>query len=199
MDRSLVRNQFAEQLAFALDLRIVSVNLMASTSGVKWMLRFAVLMLAGLAGAGSAFAQNPVTVPVLLRGIWMQDNGAGHSQCRDYLSAVRKKDETARNHLVGAEVIGARGLHSYAEYGEGNFYRPLRVTALGKQSWRIKTLVGFDGPPEANSGGRATLALSVMAGKLRLKVETINGRPGNGSDNKRYFRCSSVPAGMYGV
>ncbi|MBN8500063.1 MAG: hypothetical protein J0M19_02800 [Sphingomonadales bacterium] len=161
------------------------------------MTRTAILGLIGLALASPALAKPNPAMPPQVRGIWMDDNAQGRRQCQSYLAAMRKDGGDASGPLVGAEVITARSLHSYAEYGEGNFYEPRRIAALGKQKWRVDAALGLDGMPEDGEAGRATFTLSIEGGKLLVRMESINAKPASGSAVQRYFRCAAVPPGMY--
>lgn len=157
-----------------------------------------ILGLIGLGVAGPAMGKAaPAAMPAPLRGIWMEDSGEGRQQCKAYLAEMRRPGGDAGSKLVGAEVITARGQHSYAEYGEGNFYTPQRVVALRKGKWRINARVGIDGPPEDGAAGTAVLTRALAGGKLDYKLNSMGGQPVDSWDEHRYFRCAPVPAGFY--
>jgi hypothetical protein len=160
------------------------------------MVRFAVAGIVALALAGPVAAKTAPTMPIQVRGIWMTDNAEGRSQCQRYLKAVRTDNGEASPNLVGSEVISAKGLHSYAEYGEGNFYAPTRITILGRQTWRVNTALGIDGPPEPKESGRAVFTLSIIGGKLAFRMESVNNKPVSGKTKRQYFRCADVPKGL---
>lgn len=162
------------------------------------MLRKAMICLTGLALAGPALASAPAPqMPAQMRGIWMVANAAGKDQCNAYLAELRRPRSDARSKLVGSEVISARGLHSYAEYGEGNFYWAERIVALGKGKWRVHALLGLDGPPEPGAAGKAVLVFNLEGAKLAYRIESIGGAASQGQSARRYFRCAAVPAGFY--
>lgn len=77
-----------------------------------------------------AAAARPNEMPDALTGVWSDDDADGREQC-----ALWRKDPVSRDDgydpLVGAVVITKGLIHSYAEYGEGNFYRIERVDAAG--------------------------------------------------------------------
>ncbi|MBK7163653.1 MAG: hypothetical protein IPH79_14755 [Sphingomonadales bacterium] len=147
--------------------------------------------------AGPVAAAKISLLPNAVQGIWMTDHGEGRAQCKAYLAAMQADNEDAYRQLVGAEVISANMLHSYAEYGEGNFYQPKRIEKLGKQVWRITSAVGIDGSPEGQDSGTAKFKLSLIRGKLKWDMESFDGKPVDSWDAHLYFRCSAVPNGMY--
>jgi hypothetical protein len=161
------------------------------------MVRFALAGIVALALAGPVLAKTAPTMPAQLRGIWMTDNAAGRTQCRDYLDPLRAKQGQAAQVLVGSLVITSQWLHGYAEYGEGNFYAPRRVTTLGQQRWRIDSALGIDGPPKASTRNSAVFTLSLVKGTLNVRLDSVNGEPGPTNAQERYFRCAAVPSGMY--
>jgi hypothetical protein len=147
--------------------------------------------------AGPIAAARISLLPNAVQGIWMKDDSEGHGQCKAYMAAMQADSEDAHAQLVGAEVISANMLHSYAEYGEGNFYQPKRIEKLGKQTWRITAAVGIDGSPEGQDSGTAKFKLSLVRGKLKWDMESFDGKPVDSWDAHLYFRCSAVPTGMY--
>ncbi|RDV06013.1 hypothetical protein DXH95_00735 [Sphingorhabdus pulchriflava] len=155
----------------------------------------AILMFGSLAGPLAAARIS--LLPNAVQGIWMTDDGEGRAQCKAYLAAMQADNEDAYMQLVGAEVISANMLHSYAEYGEGNFYQPKRIEKLGKQVWRITAAVGIDGSPEGQDSGTAKFKLSLIRSKLKWDMESFDGKPVDSWDAHLYFRCTAVPTGMY--
>lgn len=162
------------------------------------MLRTTLVCLVGVALASSALAKAPAAqTPVQLRGIWMPDNLAGKRQCKAYLAELGKPNGDTASKLVGSQVISARGLHNYAEYGEGNFYWAERTIALGKGKWRIHSLLGLDGPPVPGEAAKAVLVFNLGGARLSYRIETIDGKPADRQAARRHFRCAAVPAGFY--
>lgn len=135
------------------------------------------------------------SMPKELQGIWMDDNGEGRAQCSAY--KAEKGTEAARNYLVGSEVISRKMLHSYSEYGEGNFYRPDQIKSVGKKSWTVKATLGLDQPPGDENQADAEMKLSLKNGKLTSRFVAIGGKASDETASV-YFRCADVPAGMYG-
>lgn len=144
--------------------------------------------------ATPAIAKFP-SMPKELQGIWMDDNGEGRAQCSAYKAA--KRTENAGNFLVGSEVISRKMLHSYSEYGEGNFYRIYQIKSVGKKSWAIKASLGIDQPPGDEDQMDTEMKLSLKNGKLTSRFVTIGGKASDETASV-YFRCANVPAGMYG-
>jgi hypothetical protein len=147
--------------------------------------------------AAPAAAKYP-SMPKPLLGIWMTDDAKGRAQCDAYQAALGKGLETAQNHLVGAEVISRKVVHSYAEYGEGNFYQPTSLRSIGKQAWQLKTRVGFDAMPGGEHTGSAEFTLTLRAGKLVWVNLTYDGKPVDRKDEILLSRCADVPAELYG-
>lgn len=138
----------------------------------------------------------PPPMPKALHGVWMIDNPAGRSQCTQYKAALKKNPSEAGNRLVGSEVIHRFGQHSYAEYGEGNFYTARVVTALGKGTWRVAARLGMEGPPDPTEpAASAVIHYALIGGKLVWKLEELNGKRVGSRPARRYFRCADVPRG----
>jgi hypothetical protein len=146
--------------------------------------------------ASPAAAKYP-SVPKELHGVWMNDDAAGQAQCRDYTAALGKGLDAARNYLVGAEVITRKIVHSYSEYGEGNFYQPTAIRSIGKQEWRLKTRVGFDQMPGGEHTGSAEFRLALRSGKLNWVNVSFDGEPSASQDSIALFRCAPIPAELY--
>jgi hypothetical protein len=121
----------------------------------------------------------------------MTDDAEGRAQCKAYLAAMKSDGEDAYAQLPGAEVISGTMHHSYAEYGEGNFYQPKRIEMLGKNIWRINAAIGTDGSPEGQESGSADYKLSLIGQKLKWDMDVDSW------DRHVYFRCAAVPTGMY--
>lgn len=138
------------------------------------------------------------SLPKVLQGVWMADDAVGRAQCDAYQAVLGQGLETARNHLVGAEVISRKIVHSYAEYGEGNFYQPTEIRNAGQKSWTLKTRVGFDQMPGGDHIGSAEFKLSLRAGKLVWENISYDGEAVSNREEILLFRCASVPAKLYG-
>lgn len=148
--------------------------------------------------AAPAIAKYP-SLPKELQGVWFADDAEGRVQCAAYNAGLEAGGlDAARNHLVGAEVISRKVVHSYAEYGEGNFYQPTSVRSAGKQSWTLKTRVGFDQMPGGEHTGSAEFKLSLRSGKLVWLNLTFDGEPSDRTEEIVLRRCANVPAKLYG-
>ena len=138
------------------------------------------------------------SLPKDLQGVWMTDDAAGRAQCDSFKTALGQGLEPALNHLVGAEIVSRKVVHSYAEYGEGNFYQPTAIRSAGKQSWTLKTRVGFDQMPGGEHDGSAEFKLTLRAGKLVWVNLTYDGKAASRQEEILLSRCASVPAKLYG-
>lgn len=147
--------------------------------------------------AAPAAAKYP-SMPKPLLGIWMTDDAKGRTQCEAYQAALGKGLDVASEQLVGAEIISRKLVHSYAEYGEGNFYQPTSLRSTGKQAWRLKTRVGFDQTPGGEHTGSAEFTLSLRAGKLVWVNLSYDGKPVDRREEITFSRCADVPAKLYG-
>lgn len=157
-----------------------------------------VAVLLALVAAPAYAGGEPVTFPPALQGIWMTADEEGRAQCERYLAArAGDDDEHTYNQLVGAEVVSPAMLHSYSEYGEGNFYQPTRIVATGAQQWRVTADLGIDTWPDGDLAGIAELAVALDGDTLRWSLTSIDGEPVEMQVQDRYFRCAEVPADMY--
>jgi hypothetical protein len=137
-----------------------------------------------------------VSYPNVVQGVWMSDDEPGRAQCRQYLEAY-SRDKTTSDFLVGAEVITKKIWHSYAEYGEGNFYFPKSLRHISRNRWRASATIGIDTMVEIGEEQTSTFRFYLSAGKLIWVVETVAGKPVDSWDEHRYFRCAGVPSGFY--
>jgi hypothetical protein len=160
----------------------------------------AAVRLAFLVGilATPAAAKFP-SMPKALQGIWFADNVDGRASCATYTAALKSGGlDAARNHLVGAEVISRKIVHSYAEYGEGNFYQPTSIRNRGKKAWTLKTRVGFDQMPGGEHTGSAEFKLSLRGEKLGWLNISYDGKPSDRTEELALRRCADAPAKLYG-
>jgi len=158
------------------------------------------LHLALLLGVAStpAAAKFP-SMPKELLGVWFPDNAEGRNSCAAYTAAFQTGGlEAARDHLVGAEVISRKVIHSYAEYGEGNFYQPTSIRNRGKKAWALKTRVGFDQMPGGEHTGSAEFKLSLRGEKLGWLNISYDGKPSDRTEEVALRRCADAPAKLYG-
>ena len=119
-------------------------------------------------------AAAPVAMPLPLRGVWFPAGATFKADCAAYLVARPKsKSGDIYEKLVGAVLISPNQIHDVGEYGEGNFYRPVEVEALGRAKWQVKTALTLDvGPSQDEPGVPATLTMS-LKGKT-LEIGEIN-------------------------
>jgi hypothetical protein len=95
--------------------------------------------------------------------------------------------------LLGGLIITKHLVHSYAEYGEGNFYAIKRVVDLGNRSWEVDALIGIDAlPSEGDAEG--TFRFAVDSGLLSMN--RLNVAEG-GAYASGLFRCGEVLDGLY--
>lgn len=133
-----------------------------------------------------------------LRGIWFSDDDEGMERCAAYRKTMAADDGDASTYLVGAEVVSPDRWHSYADYGEGNVYAPLKAKKTGTGSWRYAVAVGIDADPFGEDAGSANFRASLVDGKLTWVIEDFDGVPVDSWDEHRYFKCAGVPDGIYG-
>ncbi len=157
-----------------------------------------VLLSTAMIFAAPAAAKYP-SMPKPLLGIWVTDDAKGRTQCEAYQVALGQGLDVARDQLVGAEIISRKLVHSYAEYGEGNFYQPTAIRSDSKQSWTLKTRVGFDQVPGGEHTGSAEFSLSLRAGKLVWVNLSYDGKPVDRNEEITLSRCADVPANLYGM
>jgi hypothetical protein len=159
----------------------------------------ALTIMAGVSVSVPAYAASKViSYPMAIQGIWMSDDAAGKSQCREYLAAFKENPDEASNFLVGAEIVSGNMWHSYSEYGEGNFYSLRALTKTGKQSWRASAGLGLDTLVAAPDSAPVIVTMRIEKRKL---IALIEGTVGNASENGKastYFRCRNVPRSLYG-
>ncbi|QIG54546.1 hypothetical protein G6N82_10620 [Altererythrobacter sp. BO-6] len=141
--------------------------------------------------------ETPAAFPRQVQGIWYSDDAEGRARCKAFLGGLAADDGEAYNFLVGAEVIRAGMWHSYAEYGEGNFYEIRTLGKIGKRSWRVSTLTGIDTMPDPEFSAEATFRFRIDKGILTWVFESFDGTPVDSWDEQRLFRCAPVPEGMY--
>lgn len=153
----------------------------------------AVMALLVASSPADAKSKSKLAYPPAIRGIWFADDAEGRDSCKAYLAAYRKLDGTARDFLVGAEVIGPEIWHSYAEYGEGNFYEIHRLTALSPGSWRVAAFTGIDGLPETGEARTDSFRIALKQGKLTRVFERVDIKPSDNSGEASFFRCAVLP------
>lgn len=158
-----------------------------------WTESIGAIVLLAVSNPADAKAMSKPAYPPAIHGIWFADDADGRGSCKAYLAAYRKQDGTARDFLVGAEVIGPNIWHSYAEYGEGNFYEIHRLTTLGPGSWRVAAFTGIDGLPEHGEAQTDPFRIGLKQGKLVRAFETVGTRPADNGGDASFFRCAGLP------
>ncbi|WP_434032049.1 hypothetical protein [[Pseudomonas] boreopolis] len=148
-------------------------------------LAFAAIILSANAASQSD------AMPEVLTGIWSDNDADGRWQC-----SLWRKDPVARDNghdpLVGAVVITRELIHSYAEYGEGNFYRVERVDATGAGSWRVHSSLYIDTlPSEAPTSSGDDAPLQVTDTMTLAEGELV--WTASGADARTLFRCGDLP------
>lgn len=148
------------------------------------------LTLAALASPVAAAAQQ-ASMPAELIGMWSDDTEEGRAQCADYRKNPMP-DADGYDPLVGAVLIRKGMIHSYSDYGEGNFYRILRVSPSGAKSWRVSSRLYLDtmpseGPvqPGEDEPIETTDTLTLKGGMLVWESSD--------ADSRTLFRCGSLP------
>lgn len=136
----------------------------------------------------------PRNLPSALRGVWMADTAAGRGQCRRYLAAMQAgQRDRAGEQLVGATLISARVVHSYAEYGEGNFAAVQSLAATGTGRWRANVQVGFDAMPTAETQVPGRYQFRLRGKRLAMTVQTGDDRA---ASTQNLALCTArLPAG----
>lgn len=144
--------------------------------------------------ASSAAALSIHAYPSDLQGIWFSDERDGRTQCRAYLTASKSNDDSAFDLLVGSEIISGDLWHSFAEYGEGNFYKLRQLKKIGAQSWKVEADVGIDSYPDPLENQRAKFEVKTAKRRLLWTENSLGNRSELKGKARRFFRCSSVPA-----
>ena len=146
--------------------------------------------LATLALPAAAMAQQ-AQMPVELIGVWSNDDEEGRAQCADY-----RKDPVARDDgydpLVGAVIIRKGLIHSYSEYGEGNFYKVERVSPAGAKSWRIRSRLYLDTRPPEGPARSGEDNSTPVTDTLTLKGATLSWEAPE-EEARTLFRCGNLP------
>ena len=96
--------------------------------------------------------------------------------------------------LVGAKVIAPALFHDVAEYGEGNFHRPVSITHVSEDTVTFTSSLTFDGSDEIVSYPTLTLA-KTSADKLNVAI-SITGDGDGGTrppKSETLFRCVDKP------
>ena len=146
-----------------------------------------------VANTSSASAPSLDVYPSDLQGIWFSDERDGRTQCRAYLTASKRNDDSAFDLLVGSEIIRGDLWHSFAEYGEGNFYKLRQLKKIGAQNWEVEADVGIDSYPDPLENRRAKFEVKIAMRKLLWAENSLNNRSELKDKPRRFFRCSSVP------
>lgn len=136
------------------------------------------------------------TMPDALIGVWHRNDDEGRRSCDSY-KAVRSVNEITEesNALMGGLIIIEDMVHAYSAYGEGNFYAVKNVVNLGRQSWKVDTLIYIDTmPSEGEYAAKSTLNF-VIESEL-LSMNEMNTLEDN-KDGSKFFRCGGVISGLY--
>lgn len=157
-------------------------------SVIRWA--SAPLLLAALAAPLAAMAQK-TAMPAELIGMWSDDTEEGRAQCADYRRNPRP-DADGYDPLVGSVLIRNGLIHSYSDYGEGNFYRIVRLAPAGPKSWRVISRLYLDTMPSEGPvppGGDEPIE---MADTLTLKGGLLVWESSD-ADTRTLFRCGNLP------
>lgn len=149
-----------------------------------------VIALAALTLPAVATAQQ-ARMPAELIGIWSNDDEEGRAQCADY-----RKDPFARDDgydpLVGAVVIRKGLIHSYSEYGEGNFYKVEQVSPSGAKRWRIRSRLYLDTRPPDRPVRSGDDESTPVTDTLTLEGATLSWEAPE-EETRTLFRCGGLP------
>ena len=151
-------------------------------------------VLEAVVNASSAAALSVNVYPRDLQGIWFSDERDGRTQCRAYLTAFKSNDDSAFDLLVGSEVISGDLWHSFAEYGEGNYYKLRQLKKIGAQIWQVEADVGIDSYPDPQESRRAQFEVKIAKRRLLWTENSLDYRSELKRKARRFFLCSSVPA-----
>ena len=155
----------------------------------------ALLLLCGCAsthatdGKGQALS----AMPEALIGVWHRNDSDGRQACEAYRKITSANDiDEESNALLGGLIITKHLVHSYAEYGEGDFYAIKRVVDLDNRSWEVDALIGIDTlPSEGDAEG--TFRFAVDSGLLSMnRTDVAEG----GAYASGFFRCGEVLDGL---
>lgn len=147
------------------------------------------LALAAIASPVAANAQER-GMPAELIGVWSNDDGEGKKQCAAYrANPIPRQD--GYDPQVGSVIITKALIHSYAEYGEGNFYKVDSVSRTGAKRWLVRSYLYLDvlppdGPPKADPESAA-----YTGDTLTLKGKTLIWT-GPEAETRTLFRCASL-------
>lgn len=141
-------------------------------------------------------------LPAELLGVWHADDEEGRAACARYRALPATLPEETFDvgdvphwaTMVGAMVVTPRLMHSYAEYGEGNFYEIVKVSSTGTNAWMLKARVGIDVIPDADDAlVTETILVKLEGDRMRLAWPDD---PREQSETS--FRCGDVRSDLYG-
>jgi hypothetical protein len=130
-------------------------------------------------------------MPKPLLGVWHENTEEGRRQCERYryLGQQRGPIDEAPDPLVGAVVITDQMVHTYAEYGEGDFFSIQDVKRLSRGEWRVRSFVYIDTMPADDEIGAESIdRFSLQNGTLHLTADVQDKR----TQTEMLFRCGSV-------
>lgn len=147
------------------------------------------LTLALIALPALAFAQR-AQMPGDLTGVWSDNNEHGKTQCTAWRKNPRERAD-GYDPLVGAVIIRKGLIHSYSEYGEGNFYKVTQVTPAGSQRWRVRSQLYIDTMPSDDPPAPGEEAPLQVTDTMTLKAGTLTWESDDG-DPRILFRCGDA-------
>lgn len=130
--------------------------------------------------------------PDAVQGVWMADDADGRAQCERYRAVAGVEGDDRINQLVGAEVVSPQAWHSFAEYGEGNFYFIRDTAKIGPQAWRFTAAVGIDTAVDDGDLSQATFRARIEGRQMIWVFESFDGTPVDSWDEQRLFRCAPL-------
>jgi hypothetical protein len=141
----------------------------------------------------NAAGSSPAKMPKPLLGVWHENSVEGRRQCERYrrLGPKQQPVDEAADPLVGAVVITDQMVHTYSEYGEGDFFSIQNVQLLSRGEWRVRSLVYIDTMPTDDQLGSESID------RFSLHKGTLRWTRDDQSDHERaklsgFFRCGPV-------
>jgi hypothetical protein len=158
----------------------------------------AIAVTAGIVVSAAWASDTKPRFPRTLQGIWYDDDRAGHVQCQGYKKAEQANDHAVSGLLVGAVLINDSIMHSYSEYGEGNFYELRRLKKTDRNIWIAGVAIGIDTLPKATQGEDDILTLQLTKATLTVKTKSdFRDLKDSWSLDYKLRRCADVPVGFY--
>jgi hypothetical protein len=146
------------------------MNIGAFRSTARLLRCAAVIATVAFTASAAQADSTPPHFPLVLHGLWFDDNSKGRAQCRAFKKAANADDDEVSRLLVGGKLIGKSMIHDYAEYGEGNFYELRALEKTSRDSWRIAVAIGIDTLPEPSQLADDIFTMQLVSGRLTIRT-----------------------------